>query len=181
STIEVDLRYATTRNFLGIAFYDDPTCYVTRETAERLKAAEAIVEDAGYRLLIWDCKRPLEVQQKMWNACVRAHNIEHCAGLVANPEVSPSRHTYGKTVDVSLAPLFPAFGGDPMPTAYDSGLYPDDAAEDKTRARPPMPSSTVKPELWSDAQFAHYELLRGAMTAAGFTTIGSEWWHFESD
>ena len=117
-----------------------------RETAERLKAAEAIVEDAGY-----DCSSGTANGRSRCNrrcgtpASVRT--TSNTAPAWWQPEVSPSRHTYGKTVDVSLAPL-PAFGGDPMPTAYDSAL-PDDDAEDKTRARPPMPGSNVKPELWS--------------------------------
>ena len=145
STIEVDLRYATTATSSASPSTTTPPA-TSPETAERLKAAEAIVEDAGY-----DCSSGTANGRSRCNrrcgtpASVRT--TSNTAPAWWQPEVSPSRHTYGKTVDVSLAPL-PAFGGDPMPTAYDSAL-PDDDAEDKTRARPPMPGSNVKPELWS--------------------------------
>lgn len=176
-TVHVSMKYAITDNFLGRAFYTDPTCYLTPTTAAKIAAAESFLVQQAFHLQLWDCARPIEVQQPMWDACVAYHNADYCSGLVANPSKSKSRHTYGKTVDVSLVD----YEGWPvsMPSKFDSGLFPGDTAEDKTRARPPINGSTIKPPLWNDHEWENYQTLARAMTAAGFTGINSEWWHWQ--
>jgi len=176
-TVRVTMKYATTNNFLGMAFYTDSTCYLTPATAAKVAKVESFLVPQGYHLQLLDCARPVEVQQRMWDTCVAYHGAGHCSGLVANPSKSKSRHTYGTTVDVSLTD----FEGFPVnvPSKYDSGLFPDDTAEDKARARPPATGSSVKPTLWSDYAWENYQTLVRAMTVAGFTGISSEWWHWQ--
>lgn len=177
STVVVSMRYATRDNFLGEAFYADAACYLTPATADKIAKAESSLVSQGYHLLLWDCARPVGVQQRMWDACVAHHGADHCSGLVANPGKSRSRHTYGTTVDVSIVDRdgFPVG----VPSKYDSGLFPDDTAEDKSRARPPAFGSSAKPLPWDDLAWSNYRILAAAMTAAGFTGISSEWWHWQ--
>lgn len=176
-TVRVSMKYATSDNFLGEAFYTDDTCYLTPATAAKIAKAESFVVQQGFHLQLWDCARPVEVQQRMWDTCVAYHGAEHCSGLVANPSKSKSRHTYGTTVDVSLV----TYDGFPtsVPSKFDSGLFPDDTADDKSRARPPASGSSVKPTLWDDWAWKNYQTLARAMTVAGFTGISSEWWHWQ--
>lgn len=175
--VVVDVRYATPDNFLGRAFYTDPTCYLTPATAAKVAHAEAAVSKQGYHLLLWDCARPLSYQYDMWNSCVRNHGESHCSGLVANPYASPSGHTYGNVIDVGLVTA----DGSPveLPSKYDSGLFSEDTSADKTRSRPPSDGVT-KPPLWSDTAWEHYRVLRSVLSAAGFTGITSEWWHWKA-
>lgn len=174
-TVVVEMKYATPDNFLGAAFYTDTTCYLTPATAQKVVQAESVVASQGYHLVLWDCARPVEYQYTMWNSCVANHGESHCSGLVANPYVSKSGHTFGKVIDVGLVDA----QGAPieMPSKYDSGLFPEDTQTDKSRSRPP--SGNTKPTLWSETSWQNYLVLAAALRSAGFTGITSEWWHWK--
>ena len=170
-TVHVLMKYATSDNFLEEVFYEDDTCYLTPITAAKIAKAESFLVSQGFHLQLWDCARPVKVQHKMWDACVSYHGAEHCVGLVANPSKSKSRHTYGTTVDVSLV-TYNGFQTS-VPSKFDSGLFSSDTVADKSRARPPIFGSSIKPTLWDDLAWKNYQILVHAMTIVGFTGISS--------
>jgi D-alanyl-D-alanine dipeptidase len=149
----LDLRYATSANFIGRPLYPVARCLLRPEAAARLARAAARLDAQGYRLRLYDCYRPLSVQRAMWEAFPRP-------GFVADPRAG-SLHNRGAAVDVGLS----AMDGTelPMPTPFDA-FVPAAAA----RATDGIPS---KLRLRRDR-------LRAAMEAEGFVVNPREWWHF---
>jgi len=152
--LRVDARYATPHNLLGRSVSGETRCLLLPEAAQALKRAQSLVARQGFTLLAWDCYRPPEVQQLLWEK-------QPTPGLVANPKRG-SNHSRGVAIDLTLARA----DGAPleMPTDVDD-LSPR-AARDAT--------SGVSP-----AARANRETLKRAMLAAGFTSIRREWWHFD--
>jgi D-alanyl-D-alanine dipeptidase len=151
--VVLDLRYATTNNFLKRQLYAKPLCLLRPDAAAALKRAADLLRPQGFRIRMWDCYRPHRVQKVMWEAYpVR--------GYVAPPDPG-SVHNRAGAVDVSLSDL----QGNPveMPTDFD---------DFSTRAN--LHGRVLKPE-----HAVRRQLLRDAFEAAGFTGIRSEWWHFE--
>ena len=149
-----DLKYATADNFMHRKLYDDPKCYLLKETVEKLSlAAKALSErEAELRLKVWDCYRPMKIQQEMWKEYTNTP-------YVANPKTA--RHPRGRAVDITIVD---AAGNDvEMPTKYD-----DFSPKAHTNA-----NTTAKAA-------ANRELLRSVMTSVGFSGVHSEWWHFDN-
>ena len=155
STIVIDLKYAQEDNFLGRAVYPDTQkAYLRRFAAEQLVQVQSDLRQKGYGLKVWDAYRPVKVQEQMWE-------ILPDSRYVANPATG-SRHNRGAAVDVTLVDLH---GRElPMPTAFDD--FSEQAAADY---------ADLPPEL-----IKNRALLQQAMTGNGFTTIDSEWWHFDA-
>jgi D-alanyl-D-alanine dipeptidase len=151
----LDIRYATADNFVGRALYPVARCLLLPGVADRLERAAAALRRQGFRLLLFDCYRPLSVQRQLWKAMPKR-------GYVADPATG-SHHNRAAAVDLSLSDL----SGAPveMPTGYD-------AFGPKSRA---WATDGV-----SNAARRHRDLLRGAMTAAGFAVNPVEWWHFDA-
>ncbi len=152
ATIEVNLLYASEDNFTGQQLYAVEVCLLQRGTAEKLAAANDEFAKDGYRLKIWDAYRPLGVQEKLW---------EHMPNgiYVADPKVG-SNHNRGAAVDVTLVDE----NGEKlkMPTGFDV------FTEEASRSYEDMPEEARK----------NMEYLTEVMVRNGFTTIESEWWHF---
>ncbi|MBN1542258.1 D-alanyl-D-alanine dipeptidase [candidate division KSB1 bacterium] len=155
STIVVELVYATPDNFLGQAVYPvDDRCILRRFAAEGLVRAHKSLRKQGYGLKVWDAYRPQSVQRKMWA-------ILPDSRYVADP-AKGSRHNRGAAVDVTLVDLQ---GQEvEMPTAF------DDFSEKAASEFADLPETALR----------HRALLQQAMRAQGFTTISSEWWHFDA-
>src|SRR3989442_7595310 len=64
-SIRVDMRYATPHNFTGVALYPVARCLLRRDVAERLVRVERRLGAEGVGLLVWDCYRPFQVQQRL--------------------------------------------------------------------------------------------------------------------
>ena len=156
STIALDIRYATTNNFMGEIFYSEPRAFLQRPAAEALVRAHHWLGEQGYGLLIHDGYRPWYVTKMFWDA-----TPEELRVFVANPATG-SRHNRGCAVDLTLYDLET---GAPvtMTGGYD---------EMSPRSYPDYPGGT-------DRQRWHRELLREAMEAQGFTVYEAEWWHFD--
>jgi D-alanyl-D-alanine dipeptidase len=152
----VDLRYATSANFLGRAVYPPGArCLLLAPVAERLARAAARLRREGFRLRIWDCYRPLAVQREMWKRVPRK-------GFVADPEKG-SNHNRAAAIDVALAA---ADGSEvELPTAFDAFV---------PRARADAVHGV------SAAARRNRDLLRAAMEAEGFRVNRMEWWHFDA-
>jgi CubicO group peptidase (beta-lactamase class C family)/D-alanyl-D-alanine dipeptidase len=156
STIRLDIRYATTNNFLGTVFYPSARALLQRPAAEALRRAHRRLRAQGYGLLIHDAYRPWYVTRIFWDATPPAQRW-----MVANPSRG-SRHNRGCAIDLTLYDLRT---GHPI----DMGGTYDEVTE---RSYPDYPVTTTL-QRW------HRELLRQVMEDEGFTRIVDEWWHFD--
>lgn len=151
----IDLRYATSNNFVGIPLYP-PTarCLVHESLAGGLATAARLLRAGGERLVFWDCYRPHAVQ-------VRMFEVVPNPAWVARPGPYARSHVAGRSVDVTLARA---------DRLVDMGTGFDDFT-----AR----SLAYATEGVSVAAQANRARLRDAMTAGGFTVYDGEWWHFD--
>jgi len=155
-TIKLEIRYATTNNFLGSVFYSEPRAFLQRPAAEALVRAHQKLREQGYGLLIHDAYRPWYVTKVFWDATPENKKL-----FVADPSKG-SRHNRGAAVDLTLYDLNT---GKPVEMV---GTYD----ETTDRSYPDYPGGTSL-QRW------HRNLLRAAMEAEGFTVYEAEWWHFD--
>ncbi len=156
STIHLDIRYASSRNFLGQPLYTQARAFLQRPAAEALARVQKALRARGYGLLIHDGYRPWYVTKMFWDATPSAQHE-----FVANP-ADGSRHNRGAAVDLSLYELRTGHPVE-MPGTYDEFSH---------RSYPTYEGGTSR-QRW------HRELLRSAMEAEGFSVFTSEWWHFD--
>lgn len=155
-TIKLDIRYATTRNFLGTPLYSQARAFLRRPAAEALVRASLALKREGYGLLVHDAYRPWYVTKLFWDATpVDKHRF------VADP-AQGSRHNRGCAVDLTLYDLKTGKAVT-MPSLYD---------EMSERAYPAYTGGG------EDAR-ARRDLLRRHMEAEGFAVYEYEWWHFD--
>ena len=155
-TIKLDIRYATTNNFMRTPFYSSARAYMQRPAAEAIARASRALRPLGYGLLVHDAYRPWYVTKMFWEGTPVAQRV-----FVADPSKG-SRHNRGAAVDLTLYDLRT---GRPveMPGGYD---------EFSNRSYPHYPGGTSL-QRW------HRALLRQVMEAEGFTVYEAEWWHFD--
>ena len=166
----VELKYATTDNFMGKDVYGCLThAYLQKETIVKLKKAQELLEKAhpGYHLLIYDAARPLSKQWELWNTLTQ-YTPEKRRTYVADPK-EHSIHNYGSAIDLTVADE----KGKPleMGTKYD---FFGEMAYPKEEAR------LLKAGKLNSKAIDNRLILRRAMTQAGFTSIEYEWWHFNA-
>jgi D-alanyl-D-alanine dipeptidase len=155
-TIRLDIRYATTNNFLSSVFYASAHAFMQRPAAEALVRASRALRPLGYGLLIHDAYRPWYVTKVFWDATPPASRW-----LVADP-AQGSKHNRGAAVDITLYDLKTGAPVE-MPSTYD---------EATPRAYADFLGGTSL-QRW------HRALLREALEREGFTVNPSEWWHFD--
>jgi D-alanyl-D-alanine dipeptidase len=155
-TIRLEIRYATTNNFLGTVFYSEARAFMQRPAAEAVVRANRKLQAQGYGLLIHDAYRPWYVTKVFWDATPDDKKV-----FVADP-AKGSRHNRGCAVDLTLYDLKTKKPVE-MVSTYD---------ETTDRAYPDYPGGTSL-QRW------HRKLLRDAMEAEGFTVYDAEWWHFD--
>jgi D-alanyl-D-alanine dipeptidase len=154
--IKLDIRYATTQNFLGTPVYEQAKAFLQRPAAEALARAAEKLRPLGYGFLIHDAYRPWYVSKIFWDATPQDKKI-----FVANPQEG-SRHNRGCAVDLTLYDL--KTGTEvPMTGAYD---------EMSERSYASYPGGTSL-QRWDRA------LLRNVLEAQGFNVYPFEWWHFD--
>jgi D-alanyl-D-alanine dipeptidase len=155
-TIKLDIRYATTTNFLGKPVYPEARAFLQRPAADAVLRAHRALARHGYGLLIHDGYRPWAITKLFWDMTAGTPMQE----FVADPK-SGSKHNRGCAVDLTMYDLAT---GDAvqMPGEYDEASlrsYPD------YKGGPPQAR-------------AKRDLLRAVMEAQGFTVEPNEWWHF---
>lgn len=155
-TIKLDIRYASTNNFLSTPVYSQARAFLQRPAAEALLRAHQKLKQMGFGLLIHDAYRPWYVTKLFWDATPDDKRI-----FVADPSQG-SRHNRGCAVDLSLYDLAT---GRPIEMV---GVY-DEMSE---RSYPGYPGGTSL-QRW------HREVLRHAMEDEGFDVYEVEWWHFD--
>jgi D-alanyl-D-alanine dipeptidase len=154
--IHLDIRYATSNDFLGTPVYTRARAFLQRPAAEALLRALHRLKPFGYALLIHDAYRPWYVTKIFWDATPPEGKI-----FVADP-AQGSRHNRGCAVDLTLYDLK---SGQPIEM---TGTYD----EMSPRSFPDYPGGTSL-QRW------HRDLLRWAMESEGFTVYDHEWWHFD--
>ena len=155
-TINYDIRYASTNNFMSNKFYTRAEAYLQRPAAQALGRVNKKLKTKGYGLLIHDAYRPWYVTKMFWDATPLDKKI-----FVANPE-NGSRHNRGCAIDLTLYDLksgkvIEMVGG------YD---------EMTERSYPNYYGGTTE-QRW------HRKLLREVMESEGFNVYEFEWWHFD--
>jgi D-alanyl-D-alanine dipeptidase len=155
-TIRLEIRYATTNNFLGTIFYSSARAFMQRPAAEAVARVNRKLKAQGYGLLVHDAYRPWYVTKVFWDATPDDKKV-----FVADPSKG-SRHNRGCAVDLTLYDLKTRKVVE-MVSTYD---------ETTARAYPDYPGGTSL-QRW------HRKLLRDAMESEGFTVYAAEWWHFD--
>ena len=155
-TIKLDIRYASTNNFLSTRMYSQARAFMQRPAAEAVVRANHELKKQGYGLLIHDAYRPWYVTKMFWDATPDDKKI-----FVADPK-DGSRHNRGCAVDLTLYDLKTGKAVQ-MPSGYD---------EMTERAYADYAGGTAE-------QRERRAILRQAMEKEGFTVYPQEWWHFD--
>ena len=169
STIDVDLKYSSEDNFIGINMYGDLSrAYIQKPVAEKLAIAHKYLKDTapGSRFLIYDAVRPVSIQQMMWDSIDIPARDKH--KYLSNPKYG-SLHNFGAAVDLTII--------DENGVPLDMGA-PFDSFEEI--AYPSLEMQMLKKGLLTREQVANRRLLRSVMEKAGFLSLPTEWWHFSS-
>lgn len=164
-TIVVELKYATTDNFVGKNMYGNfHKAYFRPEIARAIVRVQKALkkENPRYSLIIYDASRPQSVQRTMYNMVKDTPNRRY----VAKPDRG-GHHNFGIAVDISIV-----CDGVPldMGTGFDS--FSEVSHIDNEAA-------LLRSGKLSKQAYANRRLLRRLMKAQGFTTYRREWWHFQ--
>lgn len=152
--IVLDIRYATSNNFMHRPMYKQAKAFTRLPVAKALKAIEADLKKRGMGLKIYDAYRPYAVT-------VKFYEMAHDTNFVADPRKG-SRHNRGCAIDLSVINLKTGKELD-MPTGFDS--FSEKAADGY-------------PKL-SKTKIANREMLKSVMQAHGFKIYRTEWWHYD--
>lgn len=165
--VVVDLRYATTNNFMKKNVYGDfKETFLHEKAFTMLKAASEELDRRrpGYRLIVFDALRPRSVQRVLFSFVVGTPEEKY----VANPDKG-GMHNYGFAVDLSII--------DDQGRELDMGTPFDDFTE---LSQPQLEGKFLREGLLTIAQIANRKLLREIMEKQGFKVLPHEWWHFDA-
>ena len=166
SDIMVSLMYARDDNFTGKVLYDGlDKAWLHPDAAKAVADAQRRLSALrpGYRLLIKDAARPMSVQRRMFNTVKGTSK----ANYVANPAKGGGLHNYGVAVDITIA--------DADGKELDMGTQVDHLGVEANIDRE---TELVRRGVMSENARQNRLLLRRVMKEAGFSTIRTEWWHF---
>ena len=170
SEIQVDLKYASSDNFMKMKLYNRlSNAYLQKDVAIRLSNCQKFLSKIkpGYRLLVYDAVRPVSVQKKMWDALDSLPPSER-GKFVSNP-VNRSLHNLGAAVDLTII--------DNTGVILDMGANYDDI---RKIAYPILEREFLASGELSANHIANRELLRRVMKSQGFRPLETEWWHFNA-
>ncbi|GAA4773189.1 MULTISPECIES: M15 family metallopeptidase [Flavobacterium] len=148
----LDMKYATDDNFLKSKVYDCGSCYLRSKTIKSLVEANKEFIKKGYKIKLFDCYRPLDVQKRMWE-------IVPNATYVANPKRG-SIHNRGGAVDITLV--------DKNGKELDMGTKFDHFGPESSHFFSNLSSEVIK----------NRKMLKKIMLKYGFESFDSEWWHY---
>ncbi len=152
---QLDIRYASTNNFMRSKFYKNERAFFNMSAADRLIEAKNELKELGYGIIIYDAYRPWFVTKMFWEGT--PENLKH---FVANPE-NGSSHNKGCAIDIGL---YDIKTGESivMISGYD---------EFTERAYPNYMGGSKKQRDIRD-------MLIQVMERNDFTVYEYEWWHF---
>ena len=153
TSIVMDLRYATTNNFVEEKMYECGRCWMRPKAARKLVAAHRKLQQIGLGLKMYDCYRPKTVQQKLWDKVPDPR-------YVARPWKG-SEHNKGVAVDLTIVD---STGKElEMGTPYD--FFGKEAHQ-------------YYADFDDPSIVDNRTLLRRTMREFGFGHIRTEWWHY---
>ncbi len=167
-SIRMDLKYASTDNFLGEKVYEGIWgIWLQQEAADKLVLAQQYLREQypGYAIIVYDAARPMSVQRKMWDLVKGTNKTNY----VSNPAKGGGLHNYGMAVDVSIVDEH----GIALPMGSDFDHFGTEAHINKEE-------ELVAAGKITQQELKNRRLLRDVMTQAGFRTILYEWWHFNA-
>jgi D-alanyl-D-alanine dipeptidase len=147
-----DMKYATEDNFLKAKVYDCAECYLRLKTVKAIMKANAKFMKKGFRIKLYDCYRPLDIQKKMW--AIVSNPI-----YVADPNKG-SIHNRGGAVDISLVDK----NGVELDMGTPFDFFGIEASHDNKN--------------FSKAILDNRKLLKKIMLRCDFQSFDSEWWHY---
>ena len=165
-------------------------CMARREANAMLERAEKLLPD-DLKFVIWDAWRPLELQEELYHSyesrIIERFQLQNMpererrkiiAEFVAEPdEKCPPGHSTGGAFDLTIMNKDGKLLD--MGTEFDS-FCPETYAEYYEKildGRLPFPKDIAKEDAVRIRN--NRRLLWNIMTSCGFTSINSEWWHFD--
>jgi len=150
---DYEIRYATPNNFIGEILYDCPKCLLQPKVAKAVWEANQYFCELGYKIKVYDCYRPLDVQKHMWSKVPRPT-------YVGNPYGKGSVHNRAAAVDITLVTL--------------EGCYMNMGSDYDFFGR----ESHIDNYTLSSEILKNRKILIEGMRAHGFRTVRTEWWHY---
>ncbi|MBK47914.1 MAG: D-alanyl-D-alanine dipeptidase [Pelagibacteraceae bacterium] len=151
--IEIDLLYATKKNFTGKQIYKKKDCYLHKEALPLFKKSIAIAQKLDYKIKIFDAFRPTEAQWKLWE-----HTPDD--NFIAHPKKG-SPHSRGVAIDLTLV--------NKNNKELDMGTGFDSFSKKSFHGNTSINKKAQKNRL----------ILLGIMSAAGWDFYKKEWWHYQ--
>jgi zinc D-Ala-D-Ala dipeptidase len=165
--LAIDLRYATSNNFMGRNLYGDfNKAFLHRIAAEKLTNAVKTLLDIKptYKLIVLDALRPQAIQHILWDHVKGTEQEEY----VADP-AKGSIHSFGLAIDLSVL--------DESGRELDMGTTFDNFTQ---LAQPKLEDAFLTEGRLTERHIENRRLLRGVMEGAGFIQLPNEWWHFDA-
>ncbi|MFF9483085.1 M15 family metallopeptidase [Streptomyces sp. NPDC014733] len=196
-TIIQEMRYFTPHDFMGVRVtgYREPTCLVTRDTANGLHRAQQAFLRRGYSLKVYDCYRPQRAvnhfmawAEDLGDQRMKGEfypRIDKSTLFRDGYIAEKSGHSRGSTIDLTLVklpalPTRPYVPGEPLSPCYGpkETRFPDNSLDMGTGFDCfDTLAHTLDPRI-KGKQRANRLLLKHGMERAGFTNYADEWWHY---
>jgi len=153
-TIDLDLRYASTNNFMHKKLYPPiTTTYLRVAALIELRKVQKELAEKGLGLKIFDAYRPYYVTEKMWEPIKDER-------YVADPKKG-SGHNRGIAVDLTIINL-------KTKKELDMGTGFDNFTDSAHHVFKQLPEEVLQ----------NRTLLKNTMEKYGFKALDSEWWHY---
>ncbi len=152
TTIVLDLKYATSDNFVKEKMYECGRCFLRPEVANLILKAQQQLKKKGLSLKLFDCYRPKPIQEKLWAKVPNANYV--------TPPWKGSMHNRGAAIDLTI--INKNEGALDMGTPYD--FFGKEAHHTFNEHSP-----TIK---------ANRKLLKNLMESLDLKPIRTEWWHY---
>lgn len=165
--IVVELKYATTDNFMGEVLYPGlKKAYLLPHMVERLKCVQKRLQELnpGHSLVIYDAARPLSIQHKMFQRVQGTPQEQY----VANPHREGGFHNYGMAVDLSILDS----EGRPLDMGSSYDFFGEEAHT--TNDKRLLEAGLISEEAYRNRQF-----LYAIMREQELYPLPNEWWHYQ--
>ena len=178
SSIMVELRYATTDNFMKQNIYGSlRKAYFLPHFARKVARAQEILEQRHPEdhLLIYDAARPRSAQRRMRQAVEGTPYTAYVAD-----DTRGGRHNYGVAVDLTIADKDgrPLDMGTPF-DHFDRTAWVGDGINTTLQHFKKYIAQMQQQGLISAEAAANRTLLVEVMDAVGLRPYAKEWWHYQ--
>jgi len=152
-SIVLDLEYATSDNFTKQKIYGCGRCFLRLHVGEAfLNFQKQIKEEHNLGIILYDCYRPLQYQQKLWDIIPDWRYV--------SPPDKGSMHNRGMAIDLGLI--------DSIGQVLDMGTPFDHFGNASHHNANNIPQEAIN----------NRKLLKSELAKYGFKAITSEWWHY---